>query len=153
MARQLKIKSVQSFSDSEDVSSHQPQPSSLSVDSLMRSILSKSPGLSNPNTSASQPSSSTSTLLASYQQANLETNRGSKGKRKTLKLKSGRAASGSRSKSQVFLNFSTSKKFWTMACRVNMAQQKICPFSFHVLSSFLMVSPRWAWYPTTVLHS
>ena len=111
MARQLKRKRVQSFSDSEDVSSHQPQPSSLSVDSLMRSILSKSPGLSNPNTSASQPSSSTSTLLASYQQANLETNRGLKGKQKTLKLKSGRAASGSHSKSQVFLNFSTSKKF------------------------------------------
>ena len=110
MARQLKIKSVQSFSDSEDVSSHQPQPSSLSVDSVMRSILSKSPGLSDSNTLTSQPSSSTSTLLASYQQANLETNRGLKGKRKTLKLKSGQATSGSHSKSQVFFNFSTSKK-------------------------------------------
>ena len=153
MARQLKRKRVQSFLDSEDVSSHQPQPSLLSVDSLMRSILSKSPGLSNPNTSTSQPSSSTSTLLASYQQANLKTNRGLKGKRRTLKLKSGRATSGSRSKSQVFFNFSTFKKLWMMTCRVNMAQQKICPFLFRILSSFLMVSPRWAWYTTTVLHS
>lgn len=81
MTRQLKRKRVQFSSDDEDVSSsHQVQPSSLSVDSLMRSILLE------PSTS--QPSSSAS-LLASHKQANLETNKGLKEKSRAQKLKGG----------------------------------------------------------------
>ena len=99
MGRQLKRKRVMSSSEDEDIPASQAQSSSFIVDSVLRTMLSNSSASSSTHPTLSQ--SSSTPLFALYRQANLEANKGLRGKARSSKSMGGRIASGGAFKNQV----------------------------------------------------